>query len=356
MVETIQQIQRRPEYLESLEKGLLDAIFGQRGSGGLLQEPGMFSIPSYQVAGRGQLETFPEAALISDSDGNNVPDFLERYQPYFTQSGQFTTGAQEALNRGLGALGSATSFFGPATSFVSSGTGMYDPSTSIQPYMDPYTDEVIQASMRDIDREADAARARANASAVGAGAFGGSRQGIQQAELERAILESKADTAAKLRSSGFSQALQSSQGAYKDAMTRALEAGRLMGGLGQSYGQLGTQYGQVGGQYGQLSGTTADIGRVFSALAPADLSLMSQYGLAERNYRQNLIDTARQEAMRPTQQALLPYNYGYSVLSGTPSANLYNQYTTTTQPQANPYVSGLGAYTALQGVYGQQQQ
>lgn len=366
MVETVEQIQRRPEYLETIEKSLLDAIFGTREgdegpfTGGILQATTpegyrqYFNIPSYQLAGRSELETLPEQALLSDANANNVPDFLERYQPYFQQAGQFMTGAEEALYRGLGSLGDAVSYFGPAAGYIGGATGMYDPSEYVSQFMSPYTEAVVNASMRDIEREGDVARQRAAARAVGAGAFGGSREGLERAEVERAILETKADQAAKLREAGYGQALESSQNAYQQAMTRGLEAGRLMGGLGQSLGQLGSQYGTIGQQYGNLGGTTADIGRVYSALAPADLATMSEFGAAQRAYEQNRLDVGRQEAMRPTQEALLPYNYAYSVLSGTPSASLYGQYTTTYQPQANPYVSGLGAYTALQGVYGQQ--
>ena len=369
-VTTQEVVQRRPEYLETFEKGLLDAILGQYDpeagtfTGGisgatpnLANIPGLFQIPQYTMATQpeGGLEQMAIGALQSDANGNGVPDFLERYQPYFEQAGQFMTGGQEALYRGLGSLGDAASFFGPAAGYISGATGTYDPSQSVSQFMNPYTEAVIDASMRDIEREGDVARQKAAARAVGAGAFGGSREGLERAEVERAILDTKAKQAANLRSAGYGQALESSQKAYQDAMTRNLEAGRLTGGLGQSLGQLGSQYGTMGQQYGQLGAQTADIGRVFSALAPADLATMYEFGGAQRAYDQSVLDTARREAMRPTEQALLPYNYAYEVLSGTPSANLYGTYTTGYQPQANPYISGLGAYSALQGVYGGQQ-
>jgi len=378
MVETIEQIQRRPEYLETLEKGLLDAILGryvpgtggQPGTfqGGIIRQPGLFTIPQYQMAGQTPttydpatgrytsfgLESFVQESLKADANANGIPDFMERYQPFFGQAGDYVTGGGEALYRGLGSLGEAASFFGPAAQYVTSGAGMYRPQDYISEFMSPYTEEVIQRSMADIEREGDVARQRAAAQAVGAGAFGGSRQGLQTAEIERAILDTKAKQAAGLRQAGYGQALESSQNAYQQAQTRALEAGRLLGGLGQSFGQLGSQYGTLGSQYGQLGGTTADIGRVYSALGPADLATMYGYGEAERQYRQQQLDVARQEQMRPLEQALLPYNYAYSVLSGTPSASLYSQYTSQTQPATNPYLAGLGAYTALQGVYGQQ--
>ena len=155
--------------------------------------------------------------------------------------------------------------------------------------------QVLQQVEKDIERQGDVARQKTAASAVGSGAFGGSRQGIQSAEVERAILDAKAKAAADLQARNYEQALAGSQTAYQQGQLRDLEAGRLMGGLGQSVGQIGSQYGQVGAQLGQLGGTTADIGRVYSALGPADLSYMTGVGEAERGYRQQMIDTARRE-------------------------------------------------------------
>ena len=123
-----------------------------------------------------------------------------------------------------------------------------------------------------------------------------------------------------------------------------------MGGLGQSLGGIGTAYGGLGTNYGGLAGTTADIGRVYSALGPADLSFMTGVGEAERAYRQQMLDVGRQEMQRPTEQALLPYTYAYGALSGTPSASVYSQTQQNYAPATNPFLSGLGAYTALQGI------
>tara|TARA_R110002153_G_scaffold162789_1_gene315323 strand:- start:45 stop:1178 length:1134 start_codon:yes stop_codon:yes gene_type:complete len=359
-------VQRRPEYIETREKALLDGIMGSQGpdgfTGGLLQNPDLFNIAPYLMAGQqGRnaetgaiegfgLETFGAQALSQDSDGDGIPDFMGRYAPYFETAGGAATGGIEALSRGVGALGEGKAFFGPAAQYVSGGRGMYDPADYVEDYMNPYTENVIQETEKDIERQGNVARQRASAEAVGSGAFGGSRQGIQAAEVERSILDAKSKASSDLRARNYDQALSASSGAYQNAATRDLEAGRLMGGLGQSVGQIGSQYGAVGGQYGNLAGTTADIGRVYSALAPADLSFMTGVGAQERGYRQNMIDTARQEYMRPTEQAMLPYNYAYGALSGTPSAGVANTGVSGYAPQTNPYIAGVGAYTTLQGI------
>ncbi len=388
---TTETIQRRPEYIERLEKALLTGIFGTETdsglTGGLLQDPNLFAVAPYRLAGQegraqpirfedivddtgavvGQkpiyaegvqpgditgfgLETFAAQALSQDLNNDGIPDFMGRYTPYFETAGSAATGGLESLQRGLGTVGEAKTFFGPAAQYVSGGRGMYDPSQYVSQFMSPYTDEVISEVEKDIERQGNVARQRASAEAVGRGAFGGSRQGIQAAEVERAIQDAKSKATADLRAKNYEQALAASSQAYQQAATRDLEAGRLMGGLGQSVGQLGSQFGTLGGQYGSLAGTTADIGRVYSALQPADLAFMTGVGEAERAYRQQMIDTARQEYQRPTEQALLPFQFGYGALTGTPSADIYSTTQASYAPPANPFLSGIGAYTTLQGI------
>jgi len=324
MADPYVQINRRPEYLELREKALLDAIFGEYDpntgfSGGLIQDPDMFKIAPFRLAqqiGRDPstgeitgfgLETFASQRLSQDQDGDGTPDFMQRTDPYFAQ-------AQTGLSEGIGALGQARDIIA-------------DP-MSVQNYMNPFQQAVIEETERDIDRQGQIALNRAADQAIKAGAFGGSRQGIQAAEVERNIMDAKRKATTDLRMKNFAQAQKAAQ-----------EAGRLVGGIGQSFGTLGTQ--------------AADTGRVYGAMAPADLAFMQGTGEAERAYRQQTIDTARQEYQRPTEQALLPYNYAYGALSGTPSAGLYTQ---TQQPMygTNPMLAGIGAYTALQGI-GQQQ-
>jgi len=364
-------VQRRPEYIEAREKALLDAIMGQQGpdgfTGGLIQQTDdegfrkYFNIAPYAMArqqGRDDegnitgfgLETFASQALSEDANNDGIPDFLGRYAPYFANAQSSTDSGSDAIKSGIGQIEDAENYFSPAKLAVQAGQGMYKPSDYVSDYMNPYTDNVIQETEKDIERQGNVARQRASAEAVGSGAFGGSRQGIQAAEVERSIMDAKAKASADLNARNYDQALAASSGAYQQSATRDLEAGRLMGGLGQSVGQLGTQYGQLGGQYGSLAGTSADIGRVYSALAPADLSYMSGVGAQERGYRQQMYDTARQEYMRPTEEALLPYSYAYGALGGTPSASVYSEQQSQYASPTNPFMAGLGAYTTLQGI------
>ena len=54
--------------------------------------------------------------------------------------------------------------------------------TDISAYQSPYTQQVIETTLGDIRREQDIAQRRAQEQAIRAGAFGGSRSAIMEAE------------------------------------------------------------------------------------------------------------------------------------------------------------------------------
>jgi hypothetical protein len=141
--------------------------------------------------------------------------------------------------------------------------------------------------------------------------------------------------------------------AQEDEMKRSLEAGRLMGGLGQTYGALGGAKADIGKAYGALAGTSADIGRVYAGMQPADLGFMYELGGKQRQYGQQGEDFRRQNILLKTQQALAPYSYGQTFLTGSPSASMYGQFTQQPSSAPNPFISGVGAYAGLQGLYQQ---
>lgn len=348
MVETIEQIQRRPEYIEQREKALLDQVFGKydaktgKWSGGTLQQGNLFNIPEYRLAGESGLTQ--GARELAGSQ-----EFLNRYQPYFDASSQFLGRGAGAIESGLGSLDQAQQYFMPAAQSVIGGQGSYDPN-SVGAFMDPYQQYVLDAAMQNLDRQGEVARQKGAAQAVNAGAFGGSREGIQRAETERAILDSKSEGAAKILSSGYNLAQDAAMKSYEDTKNRNIESGRILGGIGSAEGSVGQQYGDLGSSYNSMGGTAADIGRVYGALAPADINLLSGLGLSETQYNQAAIDTARQEGLRYFEQATMPIQYGYDVLSGTPSASMTTQFTSTTPEAANPFLQGVGAYTAIQGI------
>ena len=99
-------------------------------------------------------------------------------RPYFDQ-------AQTGLTEGLGSLAQARDIIA-------------DP-MSVQNFMNPFQQAVIEETEKDIDRQGQIALNRAARSSYRAGAFGGSRQGIQAAEVEKNIMDAKRKASADLK-------------------------------------------------------------------------------------------------------------------------------------------------------------
>ncbi len=124
-------------------------------------------------------------------------------------------------------------------------------SQDIGAYQSPYQQQVIDLAMQDIQRQADIARGGAQERAIRAGAFGGSRSAILEAESQRPYAEQMARTAAGLRQAGFEQA----QRAALADLVRQEQLGIF--GAGQEkqralqQAQLGQQAGIFGAELGQ---------------------------------------------------------------------------------------------------------
>lgn len=96
-------------------------------------------------------------------------------------------------------------------------------------FMNPFTSQVIDTTLADLDRANQMALNRVGTAAVGAGAFGGSRQGIAEAETNRAFADQAARTAAQLRATGFGQAQSAAQDlAMRNQASQSAQLGRQL--------------------------------------------------------------------------------------------------------------------------------
>ena len=289
--QTIENVNRLAPYLEGLEKRLLGTAFGEfsgskQTSPGLLDTP--LNLPPRQVAGFDPLQ---EQAFAL------APELVGSYAPFISGAAGQTLGGQAALGAGLGMLA--------------------DPTAAVAQFMNPYQSNVID----EINRQANIGKQKRAAQAVQSGAFGGSRQGIMEAEAEGRRLAAIGDAQRK----GFS-----------DSLTASQRAAQLMGGLGQAFGGL--------------AGTTADLGRVQSELGRADLGMLSGLGETGRLFDQQVLEAEYLNQMQTAQEPFKRLEIGQSLLKGIPSAGLSSSFTTTTEPSANPFLSGIGVYSALQGI------
>jgi hypothetical protein len=79
----------------------------------------------------------------------------------------------------------------------------------ISQYMNPYQQQVIEAGQADIERQRQLASNTLGAQAQAAGAFGGSRQAVQEGVLAGEALRQASSLSAQQRQSGFQQAVES---------------------------------------------------------------------------------------------------------------------------------------------------
>ena len=129
-----------------------------------------------QVAARNALQTGPEgqvAGLMTDAQNRS-------------------TAAQ-----GLGSL---------------TGTGAGSGAGSIESYMSPYQQQVIDASLSEFDRNAQIQNQGLRDSSIQMGAYGGGREGVMQAEAIRNNQMNRAQLNSQLLNQGFGQA-QAARGA-----------------------------------------------------------------------------------------------------------------------------------------------
>jgi hypothetical protein len=180
-----------------------------------------------------------------------------------------------------------------------------------QQYMSPYQQAVIDTTLGQYDIQAQKGMAPLAAQAIGAGAFGGGREGVQRAEYQTQSDLNRALIQAQLQQQGYGQAQQLAQQNYLNQLGLA----------GQTQGLLGTQ----------IAGLST-LGAQQQAQRQAELSAQQQL--------------AYQQAYQPLQAAQL-YGAGIApLIAGYPG-----QTTTTQVPSPTALQTALGTGATLAGIY-----
>jgi len=257
-------------------------------------------------------------------------------------------------------------------------TGGFDPQ-GIGSFMNQYEDAAVQQALQDIARAGQQQRNELGAQAVGAGAFGGSREAIAQAELGRNILEQQGRTAAGMRQAGFESAAQRAQQAFEDQQNRgqtgaktsadlAMGLSGLRGtgfemaqNLGQSAfedqmqrGQNASQiFGSLGSGLGSLASQQTDIGTRQAALGEAaqqagqsDVNALFNIGALEQGQMQSEYDVQRQADIEEAYEPYQRFNYMSDIFQGVPSTQ--SSLSVASKPMPEPVSTVLGMTQGLQ--------
>jgi len=220
-------------------------------------------------------------------------------------------------------------------------TQAYDPS-SAKAFMDPYQQQVTNQALAEYDKQAQIAQQGLASQAQKVGAFGGSRMGVQEAELGKNLADIKSRRVFEDLSRNYQQAQGAAMGAQESQQRRQLQAGQGLGQLGQGFGQLGLSQANVGKNL-------AGLGALGQQLGQADIQSLLGVGGMQQQLGQAQMEAARQQQIQAQQEPFRRLGFASDILRGTPSSSI--QY--TQQPPVNPYAQALGLGIAGLGAMGQ---
>ena len=145
-----------------------------------------------------------------------------------------------------GGLGGFTPYIQQGGQMMQQGAGYFTPG-GIQQFYNPYEQDVVQQTMRDMREQNLQQGIKDRAGAISSGAFGSSRGRLMEQERERSFGRGMMEGVGGIRSQGFGQAMRGAQA-----------AGQGLGTMGGAFGQLGMT-GQKGlmnqmGAFSQMGG------------------------------------------------------------------------------------------------------
>jgi len=267
----------------------------------------------------------------------NVNDYYAGFSPlqqsaqqaaYNMQTpGQYGTATGLAGMSGIGGLGLAGQMAGAGQQYAQQATDPY----AVQQYMSPYMQNVVDYQKSQALRDYQIGAPMRARQAIGAGAFGGSRQAIENAEAQRNLMSQLQGIEAQGRQSAFQQAQQAQQ--FGANLGLQGQQGAL-GGLGAATQAAGA-LGQIGGQ--ELGAQKEIIG------------LQSQLGREQQALEQNKINQAIQDYAIAQQYPFMQLGMMNAMLRGLP---LQTQTTQLYQAQPSMLQQGVGLAGAAGSLFG----
>ena len=266
------------------------------------QATGAYSVPIDTSKFTGQQFVAGEDPLQTSAI-NLAQQGVGSYSPYLTAA-QANVGAAGTAAGGLGALTGAQAY---------------------QPFMSPYQQDVIDTSLTEFDKQAAMRQQQIKDKSLGVpGAFGGGREGVQQAEYQAGSDRNRQMLQAGMLQQGYGQAQMGAQQAFQNQQQIA-------------QGQLGMGQAQMGLSNFQRGALGADVG------ALGQLGSMRQ---GQEQARLNAQQQAAQTAAYEPYGRLSQYGQGITGLTGGVAAAQYAQ-----PQQQTPGASALSTALGVGGLY-----
>lgn len=181
---------------------------------------------------------------------------------------------------------------------------------ALQPFLDPFRQEVIQRTLDELRRQSDISGIRDAAGAVNAGAFGGARFGLVESERERNLSRTGGDLTAQLNSQNFQQAIQSLR----------QQQGLSLAAVPQFLG----------------------LGAAERGIFAEDARGLQNIGLQQQGLNQTNLDLARAEFNNQIQFPFEQQQFLSDILRGNPFGQQTKTVTSTEDPGFGQQLLGLG--------------
>lgn len=247
--------------------------------------------------------------------GQRIAEFNPLQQQAFESAAnlgparQLGVGTEMAGIAGLGGLGAGQRYAQMATNPYAT-----------QAYMSPYIEGALAPQMREARRQSDISGLQSAGQAVKAGAFGGSRFGLQEAERQRNLSQLQSDIYGRGMQTAFEQARQAQQ-------------------FGADLGLRG--YGLAG----QLAGTLGQLGQTQFAQQQAAIQAQAAAGAQQQQLEQEKLTQQYQDFLTQRGYPQQQLAFMSDILRGVPlGQQTQQQYTTPASLASQLAQAGLGAY------------
>jgi len=228
--------------------------------------------------------------------------------PQFIAGPSALTTQAEALAPGLGGY---QPFLNEAAAAQTRAAGLSSP-TAYQAYMSPYQQDIIDTTLAEFDVQAQKGLPGLAAQAIGAGAFGGGREGVQRAEYQAASDRNRAALQAQLLGQGFAQA-------------------QNLAGIDFS--------------------RNINLAQQTPALLGQQISALTGLGAAQSGREQQLLTADQQLASKTALQDLEAAQQFGSGVTGLIAGYPGRENILAPQASASPLATGLGTASTLAGIY-----
>ena len=386
-------------------------VFDSGGGGGDATQTQVSDLPDW--AKPYAKDTLGQAAALTDVNqnpyqtygGQRIADFSGLQTQAQTAAGNLTNAPQMAAATGIAgqaagqALGAGSNFnpyqasmmsvqapglqnfqMGPAQQVR---TQSFTQPGAAESYMNPYMQNVVDIQKREATRQSDILRNQQQAQAVGAGAFGGSRQAIVEAERQRNLGQQLGDIQAQGSQAAFNAAQQqfnAEQQARLAAQQANQQAGLTTGqanlqallgvqNLGATQGlaaqqanqqafqnaqQLAEQSRQYGAGLGLQglqtaltgAGQLANIGQQQFAQNQDIINLQNQMGAQQQTQQQNILSQQYQDFLNQQKYPYQQLEFMSNILRGTPMGTVQTLYGAEASPISQLAGLGTAAYGA----------